>query len=179
MALCVLLLQDLLHTHTHTHSHTHTHTRKYIHTPTPTPVARSCVCVAMSSLSLSKSLSLSLSLGVPACVSGGGDDLLAGAEENSWQSRPRHACASSAFHTPSSQQPPSRSLCDPTASHSHGAAGRERSAIERKSAAIWSLQRAVALRARILTWAAPTTVQKHCRHTLMAGSSAYAHGRHC
>ena len=33
-----------------------------------------------------------------------------------------------------------------------------------------------------LTWAAPTTVQKHCprkRHTLMAGSSAYAHGRHC
>jgi hypothetical protein len=27
---------------------------------------------------------------------------------------------------------------------------------------IWSLHRAVALRARILTWAAPTTVQKHC-----------------
>ena len=117
------------HTHTHTRTRTHTHTHKYIHTPTPTPVARSCVCVAMSSLSLSKSLSISLSLGVPACVSGGGDSLLAGADENSWQSRPRHACASSA-----------------------------------------------------LTWAAPTTVQKHCprkRHTLMAGSSAYAHGRHC
>ena len=30
------------------------------------------------------------------------------------------------------------------------------------SAVIWSLHRAVALRARILTWAAPTTVQKHC-----------------
>jgi hypothetical protein len=57
----------------------------------------------MSSLSLSKSLSISLSLGVPACVSGGGDALLAGADENSWQSRPRHACASSAFHTPSSR----------------------------------------------------------------------------
>jgi hypothetical protein len=70
-------------------------------------VARSCVCVAMSSLSLSKSLSISLSLGVQACVSGGGDALLAGADENSWQSRPRHACASSAFtssfHTPSSR----------------------------------------------------------------------------
>ena len=26
-----------------------------------------------------------------------------GADENSWQSRPRHACASSAFHTPSSR----------------------------------------------------------------------------
>ena len=73
------------HTHTHTHTRTHTHTHKYIHTPTPTPVARSCV------LSLSKSLSISLSLGVPACVSGGGDALLAGADENSWQSRPRHA----------------------------------------------------------------------------------------
>ena len=111
------------HTHTHTHTRTHTHTHKYIHTHTPTPVARSCV------LSLSRNLSISLSLGVPACVSGGGDALLAGADENSWQSRPRHACASSA-----------------------------------------------------LTWAAPTTVQKHCprkRHTLMAGSSAYAHGRHC
>ena len=70
-------------------------------------MARSCVCVAMSSLSLSKSLSISLSLGVQACVSGGGDALLAGADENSWQSRPRHACASSAFtssfHTPSSR----------------------------------------------------------------------------
>ena len=111
------------HTHTHTHTRTHTHTHKYIHTHTHTPVARSCV------LSLSRNLSISLSLGVPACVSGGGDALLAGADENSWQSRPRHACASSA-----------------------------------------------------LTWAAPTTVQKHCprkRHTLMAGSSAYAHGRHC
>ena len=89
------------HTHTHTRTRTHTHTHKYIHTPTPTPVARSCV------LSLSKSLSISLSLGVPACVSGGGDALLAGADENSWQSRPRHACASSAFtssfHTPSSR----------------------------------------------------------------------------
>jgi hypothetical protein len=73
------------HTHTHTHTRAHTHTHKYIHTPTPTPVARSCV------LSLSKSLSISLSLGVPACVSGGGDALLAGADENSWQSRPRHA----------------------------------------------------------------------------------------
>ena len=40
---------------------------------------------------------------VPACVSGGGDALLAGADENSWQSRLRHACASSAFHTPSSR----------------------------------------------------------------------------
>ena len=30
------------------------------------------------------------------------------------------------------------------------------------SAVIWSLHRAVAMRARILTWAAPTTVQKHC-----------------
>ena len=97
------------YTHTHTHTHSHTHTYTQIHTHTPTPVA--------------------ISLGVPACVSGGGDSLLAGADENSWQSRPRHACASSA-----------------------------------------------------LTWAAPTTVQKHCprkRHTLMAGSSAYAHGRHC
>ena len=91
------------HTQTHTRTRTHTHTHKYTHTPTPTPVARSCVCVAMSSLSLSKSLSISLSLGVPACVSGGGDALLAGADENSWQSRPRHACASSAFHTPSSR----------------------------------------------------------------------------
>jgi len=91
------------HTHTHTHTRTHAHTHKYIHTPTPTPVARYCVCVAMSSLSLSKSLSISLSLGVPACVSGGGDALLAGADENSWQSRPRHACASSAFHTLSSR----------------------------------------------------------------------------
>ena len=117
-------IRDSSHKHMHTQD-THTNT----HPPTPTPVARSCVCVAMSSLSLSKSLSISLSLGVPACVSGGGDALLAGADENSWQSRPRHACASSA-----------------------------------------------------LTWAAPTTVQKHCprkRHTLMAGSSAYAHGRHC
>jgi hypothetical protein len=180
VALCVLLLQDLLHTHTHTHSHTHTYTQ--IHTHTHTHTRGQILCVCGDELSLSHTISISLSLGVPACVSGGGDDLLAGAEENSWQSRPRHACASSAFHTPSSQQPPSRSLCDPTASHSHGAAGRERSAIERKSAAIWSLQRAVALRARILTWAAPTTVQKHCprkRHTLMAGSIAYAHGRHC
>ena len=85
--------------------------------------------VAFGNISLGTSLGISLSLGVPACVSGGGDALLAGADENSWQSRPRHACASSA-----------------------------------------------------LTWAAPTTVQKHCprkRHTLMAGSSAYAHGRHC
>jgi hypothetical protein len=32
-----------------------------------------------------------------------GDALLAGADENSWQSRPRHACASSSFHTPSSR----------------------------------------------------------------------------
>ena len=44
---------------------------------------------------------------VSACVSGGGDALLAGADENSWQSRPRHARASSAFtssvHTPSSR----------------------------------------------------------------------------
>ena len=100
------------HTHTHTHTRTHTYTHKYIHTHTPWP---DLVC------SLSRNLSISLSLGVPACVSGGGDALLAGADENSWQSRPRHACASSA-----------------------------------------------------LTWAAPTTVQKHCprkRHT--------AHGRHC
>ena len=50
-----------------------------------------------------RSLSISLSLGVPACVSGGSDALLAGADENSWQSRLRHACASSAFHTPSSR----------------------------------------------------------------------------
>jgi hypothetical protein len=91
------------HTQTHTRTRTHTHTHKYTHTHTPTPVARSCVCVAMSSLSLSKSLCISLSLGVPACVSGGSDALLAGADENSWQSRPRHACASSAFHTPSSR----------------------------------------------------------------------------
>ena len=74
-----------IHTHTHTHTlaHTHIHTNTYTHTPTP--VARSCV------LSLSRNLSISLSLGVPACVSGGGDALLAGADENSWQSRPRHA----------------------------------------------------------------------------------------
>jgi hypothetical protein len=38
-------------------------------------------------LSLSHNLFLSLSLGVPACVSGGGDALLAGADENSWKSR--------------------------------------------------------------------------------------------
>jgi len=57
------------------------------HKVTPTPVARSCVCVVMSSLSLSKSLSISLSLRVQVCVSGGGDALLAGVDENSWQSR--------------------------------------------------------------------------------------------
>ena len=93
------------HTHTHTHSHTHIHTNTYTH-PHPHPWP-DIVCVAMSSLSLSKSLSISLSLGVQACVSGGGDALLAGADEKSWQSRPRHACASSAFtssfHTPSSR----------------------------------------------------------------------------
>ena len=87
------------HTHTHTHTRTHTHTHKYIHTHThtPTPVARSCV------LSLSKSLSLSL--GVPACVSGGGDALLAGADENSWQSRPRKRVCQQCIphHTPSSR----------------------------------------------------------------------------
>ena len=82
------------HTHTHTHTRTHTYTHKYIHTHTPWP---DLVC------SLSRNLSLSLSLGVPACVSEGGDALLAGGDENSWQSRPRHACASSAFHTPSSR----------------------------------------------------------------------------
>ena len=102
-------------THTHTRTHTHTHTHKYIHTPTPTPVARYCVCVAMSSLSLTQSHSISLSLGVLACVSGGDDALLEGADENSWQSRPRNAFASSAFLTPSSR--PARSLCDTTASH--------------------------------------------------------------
>ena len=65
--------------------------------------ARSGQRIVVLPLSLSKSLSISLSLGVPACVSGGGDALLAGADENSWQSRSRHACASSAFHTPSSR----------------------------------------------------------------------------
>ena len=59
--------------------------------------------VAFGNISLGTSLGISLSLGVPACVSGGSDALLAGADENSWQSRPRHACASSAFHTPSSR----------------------------------------------------------------------------
>jgi len=71
------------HTHTHTLTHTHIHTNTYTHThPHPWP---DLVC------SLSRNLSISLSLGVPACVSGGGDALLAGADENSWQSRPRHA----------------------------------------------------------------------------------------
>ena len=95
-------------THTHTHARTHTHTYTQIHTHTHTHTRGQILCVCGYELSLTHtiSLSISLSLGVPACVSGGGDALLAGAEENSWQSRPRHACASSAFHTPSSQQPP-------------------------------------------------------------------------
>ena len=74
------------HTHTHTHTRTHTHTHKYIHTHTPWP---DLVCSLSRNLSISTRFSLSL--GVPACVSGGGDALLAGADENSWQSRPRHA----------------------------------------------------------------------------------------
>jgi len=129
--------------------------------------------------SLSKSLSISLSLGVQACVSGGGDALLAGADENSWQSRPRHACASSAFHTPSSR------LHAPCVIQQQATVMVLLDAIARNidSNLVFAASRCDACSHSDLGCAKLSQIR--CRSTalvsdtLMAGSSAYAHGRHC
>ena len=105
----------------HTRTCTHTHTHKYIHTPT---VARSCVCVAMSSLSLSKSLSLSLSLWVCRRVSQRVVMPCSRAETKT-RGNPDRGTRVPAVHS-THPAAPACSLCDSTASHSHGAAGRER-----------------------------------------------------
>ena len=121
---CVAL-RLYIYTHTHARTHTHTHTHKYIHTPTPTPVARSCVCVAMSSLS--HKISLSLSLWVCRRVSQGAVMPCSRAQRKT-RGNPDRGTRVPAVHSthPAASSRPARSLCDPTASHSHGAAGRER-----------------------------------------------------
>jgi hypothetical protein len=108
------------HTPTHTHTRTHTHTHKYIHTPTPTPVARSGVCVSMSSLSLSKSLSLWVCLRVSQ-----GAVMPCSRTQTKTRGNPDRGTRVTAVHS-THQQQTACSLCDSTASHSHGAAGRER-----------------------------------------------------
>ena len=154
------------HTHTHTHTRTHTYTHKYIHTHTPWP---DLVC------SLSRNLSISLSLGVPACVSGGGDALLAVADENSWQSRPGTRVP--AVHSTH----PAAACMLPVRFNSKPQSWCCWTRAQEMSAVIWSLQRAVAMRARILTWATPNCHKYglSVSDTLLTGSSAYAHGRHC
>ena len=84
---------------------------------------------------------------------------------NSWQFRPRHAqqCVPHNQPTPCmrsvrSTQSAAFMVLRWTRVQWQGIAGM--------SAGIWSLRQAVALRARILTWAlaAPTALQKHCPH---------------
>ena len=112
------------HTHTHTHTHSHTHTYTQIHTHTHTHTRGQILCVCGDELSLSLEISLSLSLWVCRRVSQRVVMPCSRAETKT-RGNPDRGTRVPAVHS-THPAAPACSLCDSTASHSHGAAGRER-----------------------------------------------------